>query len=338
MVGRPIVSAMLTGAALLTALLVAGTLGFLIVAGFSLGDALYMTVITISTVGYGEVQPLNDGGRVVASLLIVAGVGTFFYVLTTMVQLATGDALRRAFEERRMRGKLSELSGHYVLCGFGRVGQKTAAQFRAHGAELVVIDRAPEAVNLARAHGHLVVEGDATDDDVLRMARVPQARGLVAASDGDAQNTYITLSARALNPDLVIVARAGHPDAEAKLLRAGANHVVSPYEISGRHMALRSLQPLMVDFMDMVVTAREGERILAELEVQTASPLTGRTLRDVCHGADLVVLGLRRPDGALTVGPSAQTTLAAGDYLILLGAPDDIERIAPANGAIAAAN
>lgn len=329
MVGAPLPTALRLAGALLLALLMGGTLGFHFIADFPWGDALYMTVITVSTVGYGEIHPLDGAGRAFAAFVIVAGAGTFFYVLTAMVQLATGDALRRAFEERRMKSRLSELRGHHVICGFGRVGQETAAEFRSRAAHIVVIEAEPEAAQLARDQGLLVVEGDATRDEVLREARVPYARGLVAASDGDAENTYITLSARAMNPNLIIVARASQHDAEAKMTRAGANHVVSPYTLGGRRMALSSLQPLMVDFLDMVITAREGERILAELEVPAESSLAGRTLGEACAGTGLTVLGLRRADGTLMVGPTGDVALAVGDYLILLGTPDEVERFAP---------
>lgn len=329
MVGRVYANVFLVGPVLLALLLATGTIGFRLISDYPWDDAAFMTVTTVSTVGYREIHPLDTGGRIFASALILAGVGTFFYVLTAILQLATGGAIVLALQERRMTAKIGALRDHYILCGYGRVGEEVAAELRARGAPYVIIEPNAGRAEAARTTGSLVVEGDATEDDVLERARVRHARGLVAASDGDAQNTYITLTARALSSDLVIVARASHRSSEPKLLQAGADQVVSPYKISGRRMALSVLQPLIVDFMETVATPREGERIFAELELDTDSPLVGQTLEAACGGTSIVVLGIRSGDAPLAVGPRGDTMVRAGDHLIVMGTPDAIEAISP---------
>lgn len=331
MVGRAYTNVFIVGPALLALLLTVGTLGFRIIADYPWGDAAFMTVITVSTVGYHELHPLDAGGRVFASVLIFAGVGTFFYVLTAILQLATGGAIRIALKERRMTSRIEDLRDHYILCGFGRVGEEIAAEFRARGAPFVIVETDPDRAAVARAHGMLVVEGDATEDRVLERARVVHARGLVAAANGDAQNTYITLTARALHAGLVIVARASQRQSERKMLQAGANQVVSPYKISGRRMALSALQPLIVDFMETVASPDDrGERIFAELEVAAESPLVAQTLEQACLGTSIVVLGIRSAEGgSIAVGPRGDTELRAGDRLIVMGSPDELDELAP---------
>lgn len=325
---RHIPATVLAGAAALLSLFVMGTLGFHFVEDYPWGDAFFMTITTISTVGYREIHPLGTGGRIVASALIIGGVGVFFYFLTSMVQYTTGGAVRRVLEERRMHNTIASLRGHFVLCGFGRVGEEVAADFRARSIPFVVIDSDPERAADAREARYLVIEGDATEDDVLREARIEHARGLVAATGGDAQNTYITLSARAANPDAIIIARASHRGAEAKMAQAGANQVISPYAIGGRRMALAAVQPLIVDFMETVAGPKEGDRILAELEVREGSSVLGSTIAEACSDLSIIVVAVARGRSDLRVGPGGDYRLATGDRLIVMGKPAEIERFA----------
>lgn len=227
----------------LTALMAVGILGYMRIEGWSFMDAAYMTILTFTTVGYDEVRPLSSAGRVFNMIMMVVGVGVMLYILTSIVQIVVEEEiLRNLFRRRRMRTQLANLRNHYIVCGFGRVGREVALTLQQESALLVVMDRRPEAMSEAEELGLLGVEGDPTKDEDLLTVRVREAYGLVAATGSDTDNVYITLTARGLNPNLRIVARATREDAEAKLLRAGADVVVQPQAIGGRHMAQSAME------------------------------------------------------------------------------------------------
>ncbi len=325
----------LASAAVLLALLLAvGVGGYMAIEGWSFLDALYMTVTTITTVGFREVQPLSDGARVFTIVLIVSGVGVLFYTLTSLVQFFIEGELMDILGVRRMKGRIESMKGHYILCGFGRVGEEIAGEFSSRGVPFVIVESNQEALERARRHDYPLVEGDATSDAVLLEAGIGRAGCLLAASDSDAGNTFIVLTAKALNPNLFVVARAGHPESEPRMLRAGADRAISPYLIAGRRMALSALQPMVVDFIDTLATGRHGEQILAEIEVSQESGLAGRTIHDVLHACrSVVVLGLQKATGELHVGPKATTSLEANDRLIVMGEEAELETIRPAGNA-----
>ena len=228
----------------LVVLAVGGMVGYVLIESWSFLDAAYMVVLTFTTVGYEEVRPLSANGRLFNMALMVVGIGVMFYILTSMVQLVVEqEVLRSIVRRHRMRSKLSRLKGHFIVCGFGRVGRAVASTLEEQSAPLVIVDRDAEALSDAAERGLLCVQGDSTKDADLLAAQVKDARGLVAATGDDAENVYISLTARGLNPNLHIVARASNPDAEDKLRRAGADQVVSPYQIGGRHMALTAINP-----------------------------------------------------------------------------------------------
>ena len=313
----------------LLALLVVGTAGYVLIEGWSLFDALYQTVITVTTIGFGEIHPLSRLGRTFTMLLILAGVGGAAYALSTSVQLAVEGQLGRFFGRQRMRRQIEAMQDHHIICGFGRVGREIARELHARGAPLVVIESDPAAVALLQRLGYPHVNGNATDDEVLRAAGATRAAALLAASDHDTDNTYIVLSARALNPTLYIVARASEPQSEAKLLRAGANRVISPYSIAGRHMAMAALHPAMVDFAVTDIHRRDGDVILAEVAVTPASGLVGQSLAAVLAPRQATTaLGLRRASGALLTTPQPTDVLAPGDQLILIGPSVQVESLA----------
>ncbi|HXF51309.1 MAG TPA: potassium channel protein [Dehalococcoidia bacterium] len=312
-------------AGLFGAVFCAGIAGYLIIEGWNLLDAVYMTVTTVTTVGFREVRPLSTAGRIFTIVLVLLGVGTAFYLLTAAVALIVEGDLPSVFGYRRMRQKIHALSDHYILCGFGRVGQEIAREFRERGVPFVIVESNEEALSRALAQNYLVVEGDATADEVLIEAGIHRARGLLAASDSDTGNTYITLTAKALNPRVFVVARAGQAASRSRLTRAGADRVISPYTIGGRRMALSALQPMVLDFIDLLAVGRYGEQILAEVQVEHGSTLDGATLARVfeaCPSAK--VLGLQRPSGQTVVGPGPEEPLAAGDRLIILGNEADL--------------
>lgn len=325
---------LLVAALLLSALLLSGVLGFMLIEGWSFLDALYMTVTTITTVGFREVKPLSDGGRVFTIFLVLFGVGTAFYILTTLVATVVEGDLGLALGVRRMKGRIEALRDHYILCGFGRVGEEIAREFTARKVPFVIVESVPESIERARKKGYLIVEGDAATDATLLEAGIQRARCLLAASDSDSGNTYIVLAAKALNPRLFVVARAGQPVSEERVRRAGADRVISPYSIGGRRMALSALQPLVLDFIDTLAAGRHGEQILAEIEVTQESGLAGSTIERCfinCPGA--TVLALQKPTGPIQVGPRGATVLEVGDRLMVLGDEEDLEALRPAPAA-----
>ena len=226
----------------LALLAAAGTVGYILIEGWAFVDAAYMVVLTFTTVGFAEVHPLSANGRLFTMGLMVLGIGVMFYILTGMVQLVVEqEVLRSIVRRHRMRSKLSRLKGHFIVCGFGRVGRAVAATLKENDVPLVVMDTDEEALLVAKEEGFLQLQGDATKDADLLLAQAKGARGLVAATGDDAENVYISLTARGLNPKLMIVARASRADAVDKLRRAGADQVVSPYDIGGKHMAQTAL-------------------------------------------------------------------------------------------------
>jgi voltage-gated potassium channel len=305
-----------------------GVLGYMFIEGWSFLDALYMTVIAVTTVGFQEVAPLSDGGRVFTIFLVLFGVGVAFYILTSLVATVIEGELGFILGVRRMKGKIGALRDHYVLCGFGRVGEEIAGEFEHRGIPFVIVDSNPDAIERARKQDYLLIEGDASSDTVLMDAGIQRAHCLLAASDSDSGNTYIVLTAKALNPRLLVVARVGQPASMTPMLRAGADRVISPYRIGGRRMALSALQPLVLDFIDTLATGRHGEQILAELEVSEESGLAGRTIENcfrTCPGAN--ILALQKASGAIHVGPRGSTTLDLGDRLMVLGNEAELEAI-----------
>ncbi|MDI6857294.1 MAG: potassium channel family protein, partial [Dehalococcoidia bacterium] len=240
-------------AILALALTVAGVLGYMLLEGLTFFDAVYQTVTTVTTAGFGEIQPLGFAGRLLTIVLISVGVIIILFVLTTILQVVLEGELGQVLEVRRMKRKIEALRDHFILCGFGRVGEEIGREFTQRKIPFVVVESNPEAIGRARERGYLLVEGDASSDAVLLEAGIERARGLLAASDSDAGNTYITLTAKAMRPEMLVVARAGQPQNQEKLRRAGADRVISPYLIGGRRMALSALQPLVVDFVDTLV-------------------------------------------------------------------------------------
>jgi len=310
-----------------------GTIGYILIEGWSFIDALYMTVITLTTIGFGEVRPLDDEGRVFTMVLAVSGVGAIFYALLGVIQFLIEGELGALLGVQRMKGRIADLRDHYVLCGFGRVGEEIAREFAARSIQFVVVESNPEAIERGQRLGYLFLVGDATSDAVIREAGVERARCLLAASDSDAGNTFIVLTAKALNPDIFVVSRAANMESEPRMLRAGADRVFSPYITAGRQMALSAIQPMVIEFIDTLAARQEGGPVLAEIEISEGSGLAGGTIHDILHWThSITVLGLQKASGQLQVGPAHTTLLEAGDKLIVMGEEDELERIRPVRG------
>jgi len=321
-----------TGVVLLLILLGIGTAGYRLIEGWSFLDALYMTVTTVTTVGFREVQPMHTAGRVFTMFLILLGVGVALYILVGIVTLVVEGKLGLALGERRMRARIQALRNHYILCGFGRVGEEIGKEFHDRGIPFVVVESNPESIRRVRQRGFLLVEGDAASDAVLIEAGIEHARCLLAASDSDAGNTYIILTAKAIRPDILVVARAGQPSNQQKMSRAGADRVISPYLIGGRRMALSALQPLVVDFVDTLVGGGgPGEHIIAEVVATQECGIAGCTLADVLRGTtNANILAIHRATGEIVVGPRDSEVVDIGDRLIVMGLESDLAALAGA--------
>jgi voltage-gated potassium channel len=314
---------------------VAGTVGYVVFEGWTIMEGLYMTVITLSTVGFKEVRPLSPGGQAWTMALIVAGIGALGYLFKSVGQsLMSGDWGVR-MRRRRMQDRVDALRDHYVICGYGRVGRQVVQDLRAKHKPCVAVD--PQPIALAGIAGDLpYVIGDGADDDILKQAGIERAVGLVVTTGDDPTNLFVTLSAHALNPKLVIVARANEGTTEPKLLRAGATHVISPYTISGRRIATQLLSPTLTDFLDVVLHSGNLELWLEECHVRSGSALHGRTVAevDVRRRTGANVLAVRRHDqGAILTNPPADLRFEPGDVLIAFGTRDQLRALDTAAGA-----
>jgi voltage-gated potassium channel len=318
---------------LLAALLVAGTGGYMIIEGWRLLDAVYMTVITLSTAGFNEVHPLSDAGHLFTIALITTGVSTVAYAAGTIGEYVIGGRLGGSLQRQRMQHEIDRLEGHYIVCGYGRVGRQVVDELDARGLRPVVVEPSDAAVS-SDEPGPLRIRGDATDDRALRQAGIERAAGLVAVAGDDATNIVVTLSARALNPDLLIVARAIQVEAEDKLRRAGATHVISPYRIGGQRIVTQLLHPRITDFLDVVVHRGSLELWLEEITVASDGPVAGRPLGETAiWGPDGVkVLAVGRRNGELITSPRKDLRLEADDVLIALGTLEQLEAARQAAG------
>ncbi len=296
-----------------------GVIGYMVIEHWTFLDALYMTVTTITTVGFKEVFPLSDAGRIFSIFLIIGGVGGALYILTTIMGYLIEGQFDITLGRRRMKNKIARLKKHYILCGYGRVGEAIALTFSEEGTPFVIISNNEEHVAKAEKEGYLAILGDATDDDVLKEAGIKRAYGLVSAVGSDTDNTFITLSAREARPDLFIEARASSPSAESKLHRAGADRIISPHAIGGRRMAMLALRPAVVDFIDTVTSGRGRELQLETVDVVGGSPLISQTMAQAKSKAGITVLALRRADGTLVPNPPDEGIIEEGDRLIVIG-------------------
>ena len=309
-------------------LLGVGTIGFHFIIDEGWLGSFYRTVVTASLNGL-DTPPPSAAGRVWTILVVLAGVTIFAYVGAAVVEALAGGVLTGALAERRRRTTIEKLRNHFIICGYGRVGRRVAEEFRAAGVEYVVLDFSEAALAAAREHGDLFVEGTGTEDEDLEAAGLARARGLVASADSDADNLYITLSARNARPDLIIVARASDSDAERKLKLGGADRVVTPYATAGRVMANLVLKPQVTAFLDVVTTAQGQDFLLEEIEVQRTCVRAGQTIRDlrVRDETGAIIVALRKSDGTFDTTPAPDAKIEVGDVLIGVGTPSEIRAL-----------
>ena len=319
----------------LTIIISVGAIGYIFIEGWSFIDALYMTVMTIATVGYGEVHPLSEGGRIFSIFLMIGGVGAGLYTLGLFIQYLLEGQFGITMGRRRMKTEIAKLKGHFILCGYGRVGQEIARTFSEEEVPFVVIESEQDAAVKAGEDGFLYLHGDATSDEVLKEVRIEKARGLVAAVGSDVANTYITLSARGLSPDLFIAARASAAGAEVKLKRAGANRVVSPHSIGARRMAMLALRPAVVDFIDTVAYRPGRELQLETVEIGDNCAVCGLDVGTARRDVGVMILAMRKNGDRLIANPPDSESIEAGDRLIVIGTKKqlaELENVFEASG------
>jgi len=314
----------------LLSVFVVGTAGYMLIEGWGLLDSIYMTVITIATVGYGEVADLSAAGRIFTIFLILTGVGTIAFAFGRFVDMVVEGRLQGLWEGRRMQKRIDDFKDHHIVAGIGRVGAEVCRGLEEEGVDFVVIDRSPECVAIAKGNGWAIIEGDASEETTLIRAGIERARSLVTALDTDADNLFVTLTARQLGPDLFIVSRSSHASSEEKLLKAGANRVITPNVIGGRRMASMVLHPVVSGYLDLVSQGAGIEFRLEELVVGLRSALVGQTLAQaqIREKTGALILAVYRDDGTVDANPPSGTMILGHDTLVTLGTQEQLEALA----------
>src|SRR3954468_19842643 len=314
---------------LLASIVAIGTAGYVIIEGWDVFDAFYMTITTVTTVGYGEIHPLSRAGRVFNSGIIILGVATVLYTFSfLMARLVEGD-LQARWARRRRERMLDNLTNHFIICGFGRIGQIVAREFARQSIPFVIIERDAERMQAAIDTGYLAVEADASSEDVLRRLSISRARGFIAAVSTDADNVFAILTARLLRPDLFIIGRAETEDAKAKLVRAGADRVLSPYQIGGLQLAQTALRPAVVDFVQLATSSDNLDLNMEQVQIAPGAPLAGRSIlqANLRQRFGVVVVGIQRASGSMEFNPPPESVMGVGDYLVVLGQAKNLREL-----------
>ncbi len=305
---------------LITSVILLGTIGFMAVERWGFFDSLYMTIITLTTVGYMEVHPLSNIGRAFTIILILTGVGTMLYVLSVGARILLEGELREIFGRRKLSKRIEKLEDHYIICGYGRMGKIICREMIQSNAPFIITEKDPEVI-ASIDKDILAIQGDSTQDAVLKEARIEKAKGLISVLSTDADNLYVVLSARGLNPKLRIVARASEEGVEKKLLRAGADSVVSPYFIGGLRIAHTILKPAVVDFIEFATKSGNIELQMEEIQVKESSPITDKAL-DECgirKELGIIIVAIKRESGEMEFNPKSTSVIKKGDTLVAMG-------------------
>jgi voltage-gated potassium channel len=310
-------------------ILTAGTLGFIFIDGYPPFDAFYMTLITVSTVGYEELHPLSHAGRVFNSFLIFFGVSIMLLAVGSMTQSIIELELNQYFGRRRNKRMIDNLNDHYIVCGFGRVGRGAASELQRGGVPFLVVDKNEDRVERAMRSGMLAALADATNDDTLREAGVLRAKGLIATLSSDADNLFVILSAKALKPSLLVSARIATEDTERKMRLAGADYVFAPYDITGNRMAQVMLKPHVFQFIDFTTKNIGLDVGIEQVRVASSSDLVTKSLGEMQLRKELgvIVLAIRKSDGAMLFNPPAEARIESGDFLIVMGESANLQRL-----------
>ena len=316
------------GVIALSIVFLAGVVGYHFVEGWTWGEAMYSTVLVISTLGFGDQKPITGAGQILTSVLIVSGVGTLFYLLSNAAEtlLETSLGVRQI---RRMERRIAQLEGHYIICGYGRVGKRAAQEFAAQDEAFVIIDDREAAVEEARGDGWAAIQGDATADQTLDAAGLVRAKGLLLTTPSDAVNVFITLTARISNEDIIIVARANAESSEAKLIKAGATKVIAPEVMGGQRMASLALRPDAMEVIDALLHADDADNWLEQAVVSDRSAVLGQTLAQarLHQRLGIRIIAIRRLDGALLTNPHGEVQLRRGDTLVSVGEREQLAEL-----------
>jgi len=319
----------IVGILIMIAILLVGTIGYMLLEGWNCFDSLYMTVITLTTVGYGETHELSRIGKVFTLILILVGAGLLFYIIGMIAEFVVEGQIREVLGRHKLEKQIKKLKDHYIICGYGRVGQTVCDIFSSKSLKMVVIDKDSDRIEQLRKNGLLYVEGEATNEDSLIEAGIGRAMTLVSALGSDVDNLYVTLSARGLNPELFIIARSGSTGSGSKLLRAGADKVVSPYRIGARRIARMILHPTTTDFLELLRNEKIEDFQLEEIPVGSSSGLIGVSLGKlgIRQNLKLNIVAIKKAEGNILFNPSSQDMIEAGDTLIAIGADNNIAKL-----------
>lgn len=315
---------------LMAAVIFTGVIGYMILLDIGFVDALYMTAITISTVGFGEVAKMNDAAKLFSILIIFSGLGVVGYGVTSLFALFFEGTIKEAWRKKRMEAKIRELTDHYIVCGAGAVDQTVIKSFQEHAAPFVVIEENEKRVEDLQAVGIQAIAGDATNEDVLQKAGIMSARGIVCTLSTDAENVFTVLTARQMHDDIYIVSKAIEQSAHRKLLKAGANKTISPNEIGGQRIAAHMVRPAVISFLDMITRSGDIAMELEEVLIQEGSALAGKKLQEakIPEHTGLIVLALKKKDSTeFKFNPSSRETLEAGDTMVVLGTKEQVIRL-----------
>jgi len=306
-----------------------GTAGYMLIEGWQILDALYMTAITLATVGYGEVHQVSQLGRIYTIFLIFIGVGYLGYVAAAVVQFMVEGRIRAIMGRRRLDKKIDRLKNHYIVCGYGRIGSVICEHLTRKPNDLVVIDKHADMAPTLDVQRLLYVIGEATDEKILLKAGIKSAKALVASLGTDIDNVFLILTARQLNPNLFIMARASHKEAKAKLQAAGADSVESPYEMGAINMALRILRPTVTSFLDLAFTHKRKDIQMEEIPVGEASSLANVMLKDsgIRQNFNLIIIAIKKPDGKMLFNPSFEYVIREGDTVIAVGEEENLQKL-----------
>ncbi len=312
--------------ALLASVVLGGTIGYRLIEGWSLWKSFYTAALAITTV---EAPPMSERAQAFTLLLLMAGVGAALYTFTLLATLVVEGGLPKRLQRRRYQRMLETVKDHFIICGYGRIGRIVARQLRQQNVPFVVIDRDPDAVSTAMEEGVLAVEADASSEEVLKRIGIDRARGFIAVVGTDAENVYAVLSARVLRPDLFIVGRAETEDATQKLKRAGADRVISPYQIGAVQIAQTALRPAVVDFVALATSSESLDLAMEEIGISAASPLANRSILEanLRQRFGVIVVGIQRQDRRIEFNPEPEKSIAVGDKLVVLGRPESLKAL-----------
>ena len=306
-----------------------GTAGYMLLEDWKLFDALYMTVITVSTVGFSEVHQISQAGRLFTILLVFFGVGFTLYIAAAVVQFMVEGRIRIILGRRRLEKKISRMKNHYIVCGYGRIGRVVCRNLKRKPFDLVVIEKNPELIPVMDADGVLYISGDAADEENLIRAGIKRAKGLVSVLASDVDNVFLVLTARQLDPDLLIIARGSQEESKSKLLAAGANTVESPYDIGAASMAHRIIRPTVTSFLDLAFAHKRKDIQMEEIPVSASSDLVNVILKDtgIRQKYNLIIIAIKKPGKSMLFNPSFEAMIEMGDTIIAVGEEANLQEL-----------